>query len=112
MALLAYRALPPLVAVAALVGLTLAAGHEPTQAPRAEHVLPWSAARVGRVFPGETGIEPADRSVFVPPDFRDARPWNQGGMVIGMPEIGDRIARNALSDLLSGLFDALRGLGA
>jgi hypothetical protein len=108
MASLAARARPPILTIVALFALTLVAGAGPQASEtRPERALPW---------PGATAHAASDASQDTPgdvvssPAFADARPWNHGGMVIAPPPSADRITRNALTDLLSGLFDVVRSL--
>jgi len=137
MASLAVRVRPPIVLIVALFGLVLIAGLTPQTGPesqlREEHALPWPGATTHEVPPEASTLSLLDRAVgchdwremnaVPPPEWRDrdggcppeqqptdARPWNLGGMVMGLPETNDRIAHNALTDLLSGLFDVVRSL--
>ena len=114
--LVAVRARPPIVTIVALLGLTLLTGPaSQTRPDPPEHVLPWpgATAHADAQPEGPQGSSDGLGDVVSPPAFADARPWNHGGMVMGlttMPATHDRIARNALTDLLSGLFDVVRSL--
>lgn len=114
MASLAVRARPQILTIVAVFALTLVAGVEPqtSQEPqsRAERVLAWPGVTAPATpdAPRDTPGSPGD--IVSPPAFADARPWNHGGMVIAPPPTADRIDRNALTDLLSGLFDVVRSL--
>jgi len=113
MASLAVRARPPIMAIVALVVLTLVAGPEPQNRSAApDRSLPWPGATAHDAAQPDVPQGPPDwlGDVVSPPAFADARPWNHGGMVMGVPPTHDPIARNALVDLLSGLFDLVHSL--
>ena len=97
MAALANVATPRILSVMAVLGLTVLAGHESPATRGARSVASPALALHG--------------DVIEVPAFRDARPWNDGGMVIAPPAIDPAISvPRAVVDLLSGLFHALGSL--
>ena len=109
MAVIASVAYPRILSTVALLGLTLLASHE--QPASREHVVPWPGA--GAVAWPEIGLHADAPDVVHIADFRDARPWNHGGMVIA-PARSDAAINIALANpvvaLLSGLFDVIGSL--
>jgi len=115
--LLAHRVAPPFLAIAAVFGLTLVSTQPPSFARPVDHVIAWPGA--GK--PHAEMVNPA-RYQFIDDlsgarDFADARPWHEGGMVMGVATNNDPLAHatsshHALTDLLSGLFAMLRGLAS
>ena len=105
---------PRLLSVAALLGLTLAGGHESHRPEPAREV-----ARIAAVLVPVPAPRPLGR-VLRPAELADAREWPRG-MVITPPETGDPMAVASVPAplppgpvvaLLSGLFELLGSRGA
>jgi len=103
---------PRLLAVAALLALTLAGGHESRRPERARDV--------GRIAAVLLPVPVPLGRVLSPPELADARDWPRG-MVIRPPETSDAMAvanvpaplpARPVAALLSGLFELLGSRGA
>lgn len=93
MASLALHVRPPILTIVALASLTLVTPSRP-------HRCRCPAATKPNVVAGPVA------DVLAPPAFADAQAWPRG-MVMGVPATPDRIAHDALTELLSGLVQAL-----